>query len=97
MEVTAELIEHLGDLSRLDLAPAEIATLTRQLHDILHYMAQLGRLDAALHVAQDMPGMALREDVAGAIGDLAWVARNAPAWEAGHVAVPAVLPPEDGS
>lgn len=43
--ISLELVRHVAELARLDLADEELATYTSQLDAIVGYVAQLDRLD----------------------------------------------------
>ena len=45
MALTREEVLHVAHLARLSLNPEEIATFTRQLNDILAYVAKLQEVD----------------------------------------------------
>ena len=47
MKITDELVDYLGQLSRLELSEGEKAGLKHDLSDILDYMDQLAELDTA--------------------------------------------------
>jgi aspartyl-tRNA(Asn)/glutamyl-tRNA(Gln) amidotransferase subunit C len=44
-EIDAEMVRHIGKLSRIELTDTEVATFTRQLGDVLHYFDKLQELD----------------------------------------------------
>lgn len=52
MTLTPEVVQQIADLARLQLSAAEIALFTRQLNDILLYVAKLNELDTS-----DIPPM----------------------------------------
>jgi len=45
MKITREEVENVARLARLDLADDEVDTMTRQLDNILSYVAKLDELD----------------------------------------------------
>jgi len=45
MALTQEEVLHVAGLARLSLKPEEIESFTRQLNDILEYMAKLEQVD----------------------------------------------------
>jgi len=45
MNITHENVEQVAKLARLELSPAEVETMTRQLDTILSYVAKLDELD----------------------------------------------------
>jgi aspartyl-tRNA(Asn)/glutamyl-tRNA(Gln) amidotransferase subunit C len=52
MKITDDLIDYIGELSRLALSPEEKEARKRDLTDILNYMDKLNELDTA-----DLPEM----------------------------------------
>ena len=93
-EIDAEMVRHIGKLSRIELTDAEVATFTRQLGDVLHYFDKLQELDTEnvepmAHavelnniLADDTPREGLRPDEALA---------NAPQRDGDFFKVPKVL------
>lgn len=47
MKITNELIDYIGELSRLELSPEEKEGTQKDLTDILNYMDKLNELDTA--------------------------------------------------
>ncbi len=47
MKITKKEVENVARLARLELAPDEVDTMTRQLDTILSYVAKLDELDTA--------------------------------------------------
>ena len=45
MKITAEQVQYVANLARLDLAPEELEAMTGQLDRILSYVETLGELD----------------------------------------------------
>jgi len=45
MKITPEEVTHVANLARLHLSAAEVQEMTRQLDDILTYVAKLNELD----------------------------------------------------
>ncbi|MBW2465886.1 MAG: Asp-tRNA(Asn)/Glu-tRNA(Gln) amidotransferase subunit GatC [Deltaproteobacteria bacterium] len=45
MKITPEEVAHVANLARLHLSQAEVEEMTRQLDDILNYVAKLNELD----------------------------------------------------
>jgi aspartyl-tRNA(Asn)/glutamyl-tRNA(Gln) amidotransferase subunit C len=45
MKITTEEVAHVANLARLHLSESEVAEMTRQLDDILTYVAKLNELD----------------------------------------------------
>ena len=65
MSISERTIEHLARLAHLDLEPAEMEDLTRDLDAILRYAERLSAGDAS--GADDIPPMTwLREDIPSA-------------------------------
>jgi aspartyl-tRNA(Asn)/glutamyl-tRNA(Gln) amidotransferase subunit C len=93
-ELTPEEVEHVAVLARLGLTAEEKERYRQQLGSILGYVAQLSELDT-----DAIPGgvtVLSLEDVMGEDEprpslDPEEVLANAPAQEAGHFRVPAVL------
>jgi aspartyl-tRNA(Asn)/glutamyl-tRNA(Gln) amidotransferase subunit C len=93
-ELTREEVEHVAVLARLGLTDEEKERYRHQLGSILGYVAQLGEVDAggttagtAVLPLEDVMG----EDEPRPSLDPDAVLANAPAQEAGHFRVPAVL------
>ena len=93
-ELTREEVEHVALLARLGLTDEEKERYRLQLGSILEYVAQLGEVDAgagpggaAVPPLEDVMG----DDEPRPSLDPEDVLRNAPAQEAGHFRVPAVL------
>lgn len=95
MATTTDLnIDHVADLARLALTPAEKAEFSRQLGDVLAYIEKLKQVDVAqvepaAHAfpianvwADDVPGPALPVEAA---------LRNAPAQRDNMIVVPVVV------
>lgn len=47
MKITSELVDYIGELSRLELSPEEKEEAQKDLTDILNYMDKLSELDTA--------------------------------------------------
>jgi aspartyl-tRNA(Asn)/glutamyl-tRNA(Gln) amidotransferase subunit C len=45
MKITPQEVSHVADLARLHMSPEEVEEMTRQLDDILTYVAKLNELD----------------------------------------------------
>ena len=94
MALTREEVLHVAQLARLSLEPAEIELFTRQLNDILDYVAKLQELDT-----EGVPPLAhvipvfnvLREDEIKPGLDRDQALDNAPAEEEGAFLVPRVI------
>ena len=92
--IDADLVRHIGRLSRIELTDGQVATLSRQLGAILEYFDKLQQLDTSdvepmahaveLHnvLADDVPGESLPPDAALA---------NAPARDGDFFKVPKVI------
>ena len=92
--IDADLVRHIGRLSRIELTDGQVATLSRQLGAILEYFYKLQQLDTSdvepmahaveLHnvLADDEPGESLPPDAALA---------NAPARDGDFFKVPKVI------
>jgi aspartyl-tRNA(Asn)/glutamyl-tRNA(Gln) amidotransferase subunit C len=94
MALTREDVLHVAQLARLSLRPEEIDLFTRQLNDILGYVAKLQELDTAgvPPLAHVLPVTnAFREDrVRGGL-PRELTLENAPAREEGSFVVPRVI------
>ena len=94
MDISAEEVLHLAKLARLDLEPAEVKALRRDLAAILEYVDQLQKLDTG-----DVPATAhvldietpLRTDVVGNRLSVAEAVRNAPQHDDSAMIVPKVI------
>jgi aspartyl-tRNA(Asn)/glutamyl-tRNA(Gln) amidotransferase subunit C len=94
MALTREEVIHVAHLARLSLRPEEIDLFTRQLNDILEYVAKLQELDTAgvLPLAHVIPIVnAFREDRVEVGLDRELALENAPAREEGSFVVPRVI------
>ena len=94
MALTREEDSHVAHLARLSLRPEEIDLFTRQLNDILEYVAKLQELDTAgvLPLAHVIPvSNAFREDRVEVGLDREFTLENAPAREEGSFVVPRVI------
>jgi len=94
MALTREEVLHVAHLARLSLQPEEIELFTRQLNDILDYVAKLQELDTAgvPPLAHVIPVCnAFREDAVTAGLPREEALDNAPAREEGSFLVPRVI------
>jgi len=94
MALTREEVSHVAHLARLSLRPEEIDLFTRQLNNILEYVAKLQELDTAgvLPLAHVIPIVnAFREDAVAPGLDREDALENAPAREEGSFLVPRVI------
>lgn len=94
MALTREEVSHVAHLARLSLRPEEIELFTRQLNDILEYVAKLQELDTAgvLPLAHVIPvSNAFREDMVEVGLNRELALENAPAREEGSFVVPRVI------
>ncbi len=94
MALTREEVIHVAHLARLSLRPEEIELFTRQLNDILEYVAKLQELDTAgvLPLAHVIPvSNAFREDTVEVGLNRELALENAPAREEGSFVVPRVI------
>jgi aspartyl-tRNA(Asn)/glutamyl-tRNA(Gln) amidotransferase subunit C len=88
-------VDHVATLARLGLSDEEKQTMLTQLSQILEHFQVLEALDTrdVEPTAQVIPlANTMREDVVEESLPPAAVLANAPRVEAGHIAVPAVLP-----
>ncbi len=94
MEITAEQVQHVARLARLEIAPEAIEKLASELATILAYVEKLGEVDT-----QGVPPTshaielinAFREDVVHDHLPREQALRNAPAQDEGSFVVPRVI------
>lgn len=94
MALTREEVLHVAELARLRLEPAEVELFTRQLNDILAYVAKLQELDTTdvTPMAHVIPVFnAFREDEVKPGLDRDQALKNAPAREEGSLVVPRII------
>jgi aspartyl-tRNA(Asn)/glutamyl-tRNA(Gln) amidotransferase subunit C len=94
MALTREEVLHVAELARLSLEPAEVELFTRQLNDILAYVAKLQELDTGdvtpmAHVIEVFN--AFREDEVKPGLDRDQALENAPSREEGSLVVPRII------
>jgi len=94
VSITLEQVRHIAKLANLEFTEAEYERFTRQLNDILGYVAQLERLDtkaieATSHL--DLETQALRDDANQGSISQDEALRNAPDGEQGLFKVPRVI------
>jgi len=94
MALTREEVLHVAKLARLSLEPQEVELFTRQLNDILAYVAKLQELDTTdvtpmAHVIEVFN--AFREDEVKPGLDRDQALKNAPAREEGSLVVPRII------
>ncbi|MFZ4842016.1 MULTISPECIES: Asp-tRNA(Asn)/Glu-tRNA(Gln) amidotransferase subunit GatC [Mycetocola] len=93
-EITPELVTHLASLSRIDLSPDEIASLTTELGQIVDSIAKVSEVATAEVPATSHPiplTNALRADVVGETLTQEQVLQNAPEQQDGKFVVTAIL------
>ncbi|MCS4275804.1 Asp-tRNA(Asn)/Glu-tRNA(Gln) amidotransferase subunit GatC [Mycetocola tolaasinivorans] len=93
-EITPELVTHLASLSRIDLSPDEIASLTTELGQIVDSIAKVSEVATADVPATSHPiplTNALRADVVGETLTQEQVLQNAPEQQDGKFVVTAIL------
>jgi aspartyl-tRNA(Asn)/glutamyl-tRNA(Gln) amidotransferase subunit C len=93
MEVTAQTVLDLCDLAKLELEPAELEQMQRDLARILAYVEQLGEVDtrgveATTHAL--VLGARMRPDVVSGVLPADLALRNAPQRSASALVVPQV-------
>jgi aspartyl-tRNA(Asn)/glutamyl-tRNA(Gln) amidotransferase subunit C len=94
MEITADQVQHVARLARLQIAPEAIEKLASELATILAYVEKLGEVDT-----QGVPPTshaielinAFREDVVHDHLSREQALRNAPAQDEGSFVVPKVI------
>lgn len=96
MKIDRALLLHLESLSRLALGEDERAAMARDLTRILDYAEALAALPPGSEAPDGAgePAPALREDLPAPSLPPSALLALAPATEAGHYLVPAVLPPD---
>lgn len=93
MNITAETVEHVAKLARLELSPEDVDRYTQELSKILTFMDQLNELDLSqvdMSLAATQP-VVLREDEALRVFDRDEVMKIAPSEENGFFRVPKIL------
>ncbi len=98
--INADLVRHVGKLARIRLNDDEVATLARQLGDILGYVSQLDELDLddvqPLAHALDVHNVLADDEPSDSLGpDLAL--REAPGRDDDFFQVPRVLGEDSGA
>jgi aspartyl-tRNA(Asn)/glutamyl-tRNA(Gln) amidotransferase subunit C len=94
MPLTLQDVQHIAELARLELTPAELERYREQLSDILDYAARLQALDTAgiPPTSAVLPAHStLRPDEAQPGLERDALLRNAPRAEDGQFRVPPVL------
>ncbi len=94
MQVTDELVRSLAELAELELEPAEIARMRRDLEAVLAYVARVDELDtSSVPPTSHVLDLAtpLRPDVPGAPLPVEEVVRMAPEHGRQSLVVPKVL------
>ena len=93
-EITADVVRHIGKLSRIELSDAEVETFARQLGDVLKYFDKLNELDTAnvqpMAHAVELVNV-LADDVVSPGLTTEQALANAPAREGNFYKVPKVL------
>lgn len=93
-EITPELVTHLASLSRIDLSPDEIASLTTELGQIVESIAKVSEVATADVPATSHPiplSAPLRPDVVGQTLTQEQALANAPEQAEGRFVVTAIL------
>lgn len=97
MDVTPELVEHIAELSRLELGPEEVRETAAELERVLGYMDVLNRMDTegVEPMSHVFPVKnVLREDVVAPSQDRAELLAGAPAADGGAFLVPRAVESE---
>jgi len=94
MAITREEVVHVARLARLTLSPEEVELFTRQLGEILRYVAKLEEVDT--HGVEPMTHVlpepeAFREDLVSPSLSPEEALANAPGREGGAFVVPRVI------
>lgn len=94
MKITKETIEHVANLSRLNLTEEEKEKLTFEMADILTYVDKLNELDTTgVEPTQHVLSIknVFRKDISGTSYDREKILSNAPSGENGCFKVPKVV------
>lgn len=94
MSLTAEQIQQVAQLARLELAPGETEHYARQLSSILEMVAQLSKVDCSGVAPMAHPlemSQRLRPDAVSEPNQRELLQQNAPAVEHGLFLVPKVI------
>ena len=94
MQVDPTLVNHLAQLSRLEVAPEKMDKLVQDMQDLVHFVAQLNALDTTgttplMHMG-DASNVLRADEVGGSITNLEALA-NAPDAAAPYFKVPKVI------
>ena len=94
MQVDPTLVNHLAQLSRLEVAPEKMDKLVQDMQDLVHFVAQLNALDTTgttplMHMG-DASNLLRADEVGGSITNLEALA-NAPNAAAPYFKVPKVI------
>ena len=94
MQVDPTLVNHLAQLSRLEVAPEKMDKLVQDMQDLVHFVAQLNALDTSgttplIHMG-DASNVLRVDEVGGSITNLEALA-NAPDAAAPYFKVPKVI------
>jgi aspartyl-tRNA(Asn)/glutamyl-tRNA(Gln) amidotransferase subunit C len=98
--ITPDDVRHVAKLARLDLPEARIERLTGQLESILHYVAQIQKVDmtAVQPMAHAVPlHNVFREDVVEPSLPIEQVLQNAPDTDGPFFKVPKVIGAQEDS
>ncbi|MDR2006754.1 MAG: Asp-tRNA(Asn)/Glu-tRNA(Gln) amidotransferase subunit GatC [Acidaminococcales bacterium] len=94
MKVSAQEVQYIAKLARLEIPEEDLALFVRQFNDILGYAGMLGKLDTEKvePTAQVLPyGNVMREDAAGTPLTQEEALSNAPAQKDGGYLVARVM------
>ncbi len=94
MQVDPTLVNHLAQLSRLEVAPEKMDKLVQDMQDLVHFVEQLNALDTTgttplMHMG-DASNVLRADEVSGSITNLEALA-NAPNAAAPYFKVPKVI------
>ena len=93
-------VAHVANLARLKLTDEEISRFQREINDILAYIDSLKEVDVdGIEPTAHASAISnvIREDVAGDCQDIDRTLKNAPEEDDDLIAVPNVLPGEEGA
>ena len=94
MQVDPSLVNHLAQLSRLNVAPEKMDKLVQDMQDLVHFVEQLNALDTSgttplMHMG-DASNVLRADEIAGSITNLEALS-NAPDAAAPYFKVPKVI------
>ena len=91
MALTAQEVEHLARLARLELTAAEVEKFSQQLAGVLGYVAKLQTFTAEGDESSEVPALELRTDEVHSWPEAIELIQDAAAHTATHIEVPEVF------